>query len=179
MNKFIKVSSIIMICCLISGFLVRFTYGDMIDKKDYESRNVNEVIVEFESRKTVEEGTKIRFKVYNNSKFTYLLTKAKIKFENNIPEENGEYKNSSRLYLGMDIGNKLNADIMFNGIEPNSDGYVEFIVPKGLILDKKYFALDSTKMEYEGNFAEEVPVFTFFKIPVEQNKGVWSVGAVS
>ena len=54
MNKFMKVSSIILIFCLVSGFLVRFTYGDMIDKKDYEARNVNEVIVEFESRKTVQ-----------------------------------------------------------------------------------------------------------------------------
>ena len=179
MNKFIKVSSIIVIFCLIAGVLVRFTYGDMVDKKDYEARNVNEVIVEFESRKTVEEGTKVRFKIYNNSKFTYLLTRAKMKFENNIPQNNGEYKNSSRLYLAMDIGNKVNSNLMFNGISSNDDGYVEFIIPKGLILDKKYFALDSTKMEYEGNFAEEVPIFKFLKIPVEQNKGVWSIKALN
>ena len=56
MNKFVKISSIILIFWIISGILVRFTYGDMVDKKDYESRNVNEVIVEFESRKSVKEG---------------------------------------------------------------------------------------------------------------------------
>lgn len=179
MNKFIKVSSIILIFCLVSGFLVRFTYGDMVDKKDYEARNVNEVIVKFESRKTVREGTKIRFKIYNNSKFTYLLTKARMKFENNIKNEDGEYINSSKLYLALDSANKLNSNLMLDGIEPNGDGYIEFIVPKGLELNKKYFALDSTKMEYEGNFAEEIPIFKFLKIPVEQNKGVWSIKALS
>lgn len=179
MNKFIKISSIILLSCLIAGFLVRFTYGDMVDKKDYEARNVNEVIVEFESRKNVQEGTKIRFKIYNNSKFTYLLTRARMKFENTIPGGENNIKNSSQLYISMDVGNKMNSDLMIDGIEANGDGYIEFIVPKGLELDKKYFALDSTKMEYSGNFAEEVPIFKFLKIPVEQNKGVWSIKAFS
>lgn len=179
MNKFVKISSIILIFWVISGILVRFTYGDMVDKKDYESRNVNEVIVEFESRKSVKDGTKVRYKVYNNSKFTYLLTKARMKFENNIAKENEKKENSSRLYIAMDEINRFNSDMMVEGIEPNGEGYIEFIVPKGLILDKRYFALDSTKMEYEGNFAEEIPVFKFLKIPVEQNKGIWSIKALN
>lgn len=180
MKKFMKVSSIILIFCFVSGFLVRFTYGDMIDKKDYEARNVNEVIVEFESRKNVREGTKIRFKIYNNSKYTYLLTKARITFENNIFNEDKEkkYINNSNLYLALDSENKINSNLILDGIEPNGDGYIEFIIPKGLELDKRYFDLDSTKMEYEGNFAEEIPVFNFLKIPVEQNKGVWSIKAI-
>lgn len=102
-----------------------------------------------------------------------------MKFENNIKNEKGEYINSSKLYLALDVENSLNSNLMLDGIEPNGDGYIEFIVPKGLQLDKKYFALDSTKMEYEGNFAEEIPIFNFLKIPVEQNKGVWSIKALS
>ena len=102
-----------------------------------------------------------------------------MKFENNIAKENEKKENSSRLYIAMDETNRFNSDMMVEGIEPNGEGYIEFIVPKGLILDKRYFALDFTKMEYEGNFAEEIPVFKFLKIPVEQNKGIWSIKALN
>lgn len=175
MNKFIKISSIILVCFLTSIFIMKFAYGDMVDKQDYESRNINELVVEFESRKTMRDGTKIKFKVYNNSKYTYLLTKARMKFENSLLKNELDEKNSSDLYIEMDRRSKLNANLILNGILPNKEGYIEFTIPKGLILDKRYFALDSTKMEYEGNFAEEVPIVTFFKIPVEQSKGIWSI----
>lgn len=180
MNKFIRISFIILVCFFMSGIIAKFTYSDMIDRQDYESRNINELIVEFESRKTVKNGTKIKFKIYNNSKFTYLLTKARIKFENNLFKDNLEYnKNNTNLYIEMDNNSKLNSNLILNGILPNKDGYLEFIIPKGLSLNKKYFALDSTKMEYEGNFAEKVPIFTFLKIPVEQSKGIWSIKALN
>ena len=102
-----------------------------------------------------------------------------MKFENNIKNENGEYINSSKLYLALDVGNKLKFKFNVRRNRAKWRRIYRIYCSKRIKLDKKYFALDSTKMEYEGNFAEEIPIFNFFKIPVEQNKGVWSIKALS
>ena len=176
MNKFLKISrKIAAIGIIFIGFM-SILYEGKVDKKDYEDKNMNEVIVDFESKKSVNNGTVIRYKIYNNSKYKYILESAIMKFENRILDENGK-----KAYIYIEIEreeNESNYKSCVYGIEPRKNGYMEFTIPKGVTLDEKCFNIDATSIEYTGSFMVDFPLLEGLRIPVEQNTGNWAVKAI-
>lgn len=171
MSKFIKISGFMFLIIVLFISVMQLFLGNTMDVRDYESKNLNEVVVKFDSKKSVGRGVCVRFRIYNNSRYHYMLDSSVMKFESIAP---GSDDIKSDLYLSIDTENSSwNYRSYSYGIAPKDEGYMEFIIPKGISFDRKYFALDSTTVEYRGSFMVEVPLFKGFRIPVEYNSGIW------
>ncbi len=44
------------------------------------------------------------------------------------------------------------------GIKPNNQGYVDFVIPKGLNFDYRYFNESGMSVEYKGEYIVNIPM---------------------
>ncbi|MGL5329495.1 MAG: hypothetical protein ACRDD7_09505 [Peptostreptococcaceae bacterium] len=145
MKKFAKISSLILSTFLLFLMINKLIFKDRVSVEDYRFKNNMETNVSIESYKNTKDGILINIKIKNDSNYVYTLKDAKIMFG------------------GTNQGFTLNRipihwegeDIMYDGIQPNEEGYVEFLLPKGMKIDEKYFDLECTKIVYEGKFKGE------------------------
>lgn len=154
MRKFIRIS--LYICTILGIFLVgiKMFFSDMIHSSDYDEINRKEINMMFESKEETNDGIYLKFKVDNNSRYIFLLTDAKLGF----PNYNSEGDLDLLLELNLHNAYKeQNAKIMEDGIEKYGEGYITFLVPKGITLDNKYFDLDAISVTYQGVFKVSLP----------------------
>lgn len=177
MKRFIKISISILIVFTVFFIGNKLIFKDMVHVNDYEEKNRKEISVDLYDKKVVKEGTIFKFKIKNESKFTYRLNSAKLTFPNKI-----EYENEEVLYWGANLeltsyeryieGNEnyvSESDRMFlYGIKPYKEGYIEFLFPKGLTLDKKYFDLSSANIDIDGKYTVDLPFLETGYINVQQ-----------
>lgn len=179
MNKFIKVSIFILGVFTLFIAINKLAYKDMVSVKDYEINNLEEIIFDFDSRRSDERGIIVRFKINNNSRYSYKLNSAKMKFENCIEGKDGVNKCSS--HVNLDLSNEKNSiteKTLNNGIKPNNQRYVDFIIPKGLTFDYRYFNESGMSVEYRGEFIVNIPMAKGLYIVVGKNEGVWNSGVM-
>ncbi|MGO1018833.1 hypothetical protein ACTPEX_18710, partial [Clostridioides difficile] len=92
MKKFIKVSFFILGIFTLFIAINKLVYRDMVSVKDYEINHLEEIVFDFDSRRSRDVGTIVRFKISNNSKYSYKLNSAKMKFENCVENKKGMNK---------------------------------------------------------------------------------------
>ncbi|UWD48145.1 hypothetical protein NYR90_16570 [Clostridioides difficile] len=175
MNKFIKVSIFILGVFTLFIAINKLVYRDMVSVKDYEINHLEEIVFDFDSRRSEEIGTVIRFKISNNSKYSYRLNSAKMRFENCIESKKGENKCS--YYVNIDLFNEKNSiteKTLNYGIKSNNQGYVDFVIPKGLNFDYRYFNDSGMSVEYKGEFTVEMPIAKGLYLVVGKNNDVWN-----
>lgn len=154
MKKFVIVS--ICICMSLWLFIIgsKIFFEDMIHYKDYIDKNKREIKMVYDSQRESKNGIYVRLKAINHSKFRFLLTNAKLGF----PSYNSDGDLDILLELKLDdLYEGKNEKIMVEGIEKYEEGYVTFLIPKGIILDEKYFDLDAVCIEYDGVFKMKLP----------------------
>lgn len=154
MRKFTRVS--LCIFTIVGLFLagIKIFFSDMIHSNDYEKINRKEINMVFESKEETKDGVYLKFRVINNSRYVFLLTNAKIEF----PSYNSE--GGLDLLLELNVHNQYkdqNEKIMDEGIAKYGEGYITFLVPKGIKLDNKYFDLDAISIQYQGVFKVKLP----------------------
>ncbi|KPI54212.1 hypothetical protein KW94_05815 [Clostridioides difficile] len=175
MNKFIKVSFFIFGIFTLFIAINKLVYRDMVSVKDYEINHLEEIGFDFDSRRSRDVGTIVRFKISNNSRYSYRLRSAKMKFENCVENKKGINKCSS--YVNIDLSNEKNSvteKTLKYGIKPNNQGYVDFIIPKGLSFDYRYFNQSGMSVEYKGEYIVDIPMAEGLYLVVGKNNDVWN-----
>ncbi|MBO3445502.1 hypothetical protein [Clostridium sp. CCUG 7971] len=178
MKRFIKISISILIVFTVFFIGNKLIFKDMIHVNDYEETNIKEIRVDLYDKKEVKEGTIFKFKIKNESKYTYRLNSAKLIFQRKIEEENEEVTHfgsnieltSYERNMGDNENHVSESDKMFlYGIKPYKEGYVEFLFPKGLTLDKNYFDLYSVNIDFDGRYTVDLPFLETGCINVQQD----------
>lgn len=178
MKRFIKISISILIVFTVFFMGNKLIFKDMIHVNDYEEKNIKDIKVDLYDKKEVKEGTIFRFKIKNKSKYTYRLDSAKLTFQRKIEEENGEetYFGSNielTLYEKYMVDNENHVSESYKmssyGIKPYKEGYIEFLFPKGLTLDKNYFDLYSANIDFDGKYTIDLPFLETGFMTVQQD----------
>ncbi|MGL5328670.1 MAG: hypothetical protein ACRDD7_05330 [Peptostreptococcaceae bacterium] len=159
-KKFINVALTIFTVSLIFIFGNKVIFKDLVHEED--ATNVYQVDVEFSLHEKYEddEGIKIKVKIDNPTKYTYRLEYANLLLIPIQSEEKGYEENTSlKIDLIYDFWNEkdINYIAKYEGIKPNSMGYIEFIIPKGIKLDSAYFELENIVVDYKGSFTAKIP----------------------
>ncbi|MDX5716714.1 hypothetical protein SIK61_17765, partial [Clostridioides difficile] len=100
---------------------------------------------------------------------------AKMKFENCVENKKGMNKCSA--YVNVDLFNEKNSiteRTLKYGIKPNNQGYVDFVIPKGLNFDYRYFNESGMSVEYKGEYIVNIPMAKGLYLVVGKNNDTWN-----
>lgn len=155
MKKFLKISSSMLCILLLFLMINKIIFKDIVNVEDYRLKNKMETNIRIDSYKDTENGTLIKIKIKNDSKYVYTLNDARIIFvgcndSNGVDEK--ELSQGFTLNMIPISWEDEDINIKHNGIKPNEEGYIEFLLPKGMKIDENYFDLESTKLVYDGKF---------------------------
>lgn len=172
-GKFIKVTLGILISILIFILINKGIYKDLKHEEDYRDKNTSFVEFSTYEENLSEEGLIIKVKIDNPTKYVYKLDTAELQFERSSNIEEGDIVPSN---LKVDLPwswdhNSENDDVRIKGIQPRSSGYIEFVIPKGIILDPEYFILDSITINYDGQLVSRIPFTSSGYITINPNHG--------
>lgn len=168
MRKFINVSLYIFILLWAFIFGSKIYFDDMIHSNDYGEINKKEVKITFESQRESKNGVYVKLKVLNNSRYVFLVSDAKMEFPNYNNEGDVDLILELNLYKPYEGENE---DIMVNGIEKYGEGYITFLIPRGMSLDESYFDLDSISVTYEGTYKIKIPILNNKYLIISNNSG--------
>lgn len=161
MRKFAKISAYIVI--VIFSFILANTivFKDRVSVQDYNKSNPITTIASIEKYEKTNDGVIVNIKIKNNSNYTYKLDNASIVFFSCERDSNDNIIGSREAFklniLPMDIQNEED-DIRWSGIGPKKEGYIEFLYPKGIKMDDRFFDLDETTLKYNGSFTENLSI---------------------
>ena len=159
MKKFIKVSFFILGIFTLFIAINKLVYRDMVSVKDYEINHLEEIVFDFDSRRSRDVGTIVRFKISNNSKYSYKLNSAKMKFENCVENKKGMNKCSA--YVNVDLFNEKNS-------------ITERTLKYGINFDYRYFNESGMSVEYKGEYIVNIPMAKGLYLVVRKNNDTWN-----
>lgn len=168
MRKFINVSIYIFILLWAFIFGSKIFFKDMIHSNDYGEINRREIKITLESKIEGKNGIYVKLKVINNSRYVFLLSDAKLEFPNYNNEGDVDLILELNLYKPYEGENE---EIMANGIEKYGEGYMTFLIPKGICLDEAYFDLNAISVKYEGIYKVNIPILENKYLVISNNSG--------
>lgn len=172
MRKFIKVSLYIFILLWAFIFGSKIFFKDMIHSNDYGEINRREIKINFESQREGKNGTYVKLKVINNSRYVFLLSDAKLEFPNYNNEGDVDLILELNLYKPYEDENE---EIMVDGIEKYGESYMTFLIPKGVSLDKSYFDLNAISVKYDGIYKVDIPILENKYLVIGNNSGNYQI----
>lgn len=159
-KQFLKISVGLFIVYILFILGNKLTYGNLVHEENYRDMYVKNVEFTVADQEYKDGTISVKIKIRNHTKYTYILEDANLVFE---IHENGD-KNS---YLTSNLKVELpydwedeksdNYKAKIEGIAPNDLAFIEFIIPKGITLDSKYFVLDNMLLEHEGRLVSKLP----------------------
>lgn len=161
-NTFIRVSLSILVLFLVYIYGNKVSYGKMVYVEDYEKYNAMEVEMNVDGYREIKEGTLVKIKIINRSKFTYRIEDAKLEFGNELVFEDGSSTYVKYVTLNPYEGDLNNNRLIHEGIEPFGEGYITFLHPKGLKLDGDFFDLNNVEVNIEEQFTVNIPLLNSF-----------------
>lgn len=161
-NTFIRISLSILVLFLVYIYGNKVSYGKMVYVEDYEKYNAMEVEMNVDGYREIKEGTLVKIKIINRSKFTYRIEDAKLEFGNELVFEDGSSTYVKYVTLNPYEGDLNNNRLIHEGIEPFGEGYITFLHPKGLKLDGDFFDLNNVEVNIEEQFTVNIPLLNSF-----------------
>lgn len=161
-NIFTIVSLSILVLFSVHIYGNKVSYGKMVYVEDYEKYNAMEVEMNVDGYREIKEGTLVKIKIINRSKFTYRIEDAKLEFGNELVFEDGSSTYVKYVTLNPYEGDLNNNRIVHEGIEPFGEGYITFLHPKGLNLDGDFFDLNNVEVNIEDQFTVNIPLINSF-----------------
>ena len=160
MNKFAKVSASIIIVILVFIGINKLIFNERISAEDYKNIYDINTDISIDRYEETNDGVLIKMKIKNNSNYTYRLENASITFFSCKRSDDNKIIDSREAFklniLPIEFGEEN--DITWTGIEPKEEGYIEFLYPKGIKIDDKFFDLDATSLNYNGTFSKDLPI---------------------
>lgn len=185
MKRFMGISINIIIVFVVFFIGSKVIFKDMVHVNNYEEKNIKEINIDLEEEAKVKEGIVFKFKIKNNSKYTYRIDDARLVFSSKNESKSKdddyiEYDLYSSLELKTHEKYKEYDDIYMDnnyknfiyGIKPNKEGYIEFLLPKGLNLDKEYFDLNVININIDSKYTVDLPFSESGYITVEKNNQI-------
>lgn len=117
-NTFIRISLSILVLFLVYIYGNKVSYGKMVYVEDYEKYNAMEVEMNVDGYREIKEGTLVKIKIINRSKFTYRIEDAKLEFGNELVFEDGSSTYVKYVTLNPYEGDLNNNRLIHEGIEP-------------------------------------------------------------
>lgn len=150
MRKFVKISSLIISMSILFFMGNKLFFKDRISIEDYKAQNTMYTELELDSYKNTKQGIFIKMKIKNMSNYIYCLDSASLRFITN--------KSNEAFDINMiPVNWEDEKNIMWYGVEPKKEGYIEFLLPTDIKINYEYFDLESTKLVYEGGFKRNLP----------------------
>ncbi len=177
-KKFITLSLIIIILFAGYIYLNKVAYGKRIHVEDYDVSNNMETEVLVDGYRELNEGTLIKIKIVNRSKYTYRLDGVSLNFGNEVVFEDGSSTFADYLSLYTYDGDINNNKILVNGIEPFGEGHITFLQPKGLKLEAKSFDFNNVNLNYSGSFTVNIPFFNIYTT-MSSSSGSYSINYIN
>ncbi|MBC5995771.1 ABC-2 transporter permease [Romboutsia ilealis] len=161
-KKFFIVAIIIVIIFNIHILVNKKMYGNIVYMQDYDDNNEINADINLDGYQEVEEGTLVRFKIINRSKYRFILEKVNLDFGKEIMLEDNSYTFASFVSLDYYKSDLNNNKLMQDGIEPFGEKCITFLMPKGLKLGKESFDLNNVNIEYSYKFVVDLPIINKF-----------------
>lgn len=159
MKKFAKVSISLMVVFGIFISVNKLVFKDRVSIEDYKLRNTMYTTLRIDSYRDTEDGLVIKMKIKNSSNYTYRLDNASMIFFSCERDENGELgemRQGFELNMMPSGGFDDENNIVWHGLGPKEEGYIEFLYPKGMKIDEDFFELDATRFKYNGKFTRNL-----------------------
>lgn len=159
----LKIISIILTTIIIVVFGSKLIFKDLIHEEEsigfLHGREMDRIEVNLDKVYETKTGTKVKVKFKNNTKYTYRIDRIenpKIRFYQEIDGDVMPSQLNIECEYPFDE-NDENYKIYIDGVEPFSEEYIVFTIPKGINLNPKYFKLEETVIHYNGQYTAKVP----------------------
>lgn len=173
-KKFIKISVSMVAIVIVFISINKLIFKDLIHEEDDSIFNYTNIEVTLDNKYISEDGIKLKFKVKNDSKYTFRIDESYLDFEMYQSGNKDMIVPSGIKIYPTNIyeGNGVNDRILMKGIDPHKSEYITFTIPKGFGLDNEYFPLDSIGYRLNGQFVVRIQFLESGYITVKPNYNI-------
>ncbi|WP_195251715.1 ABC-2 transporter permease [Romboutsia sp. 1001713B170207_170306_H8] len=139
-------------------FINNNIYENIVHIDDYDIENFVDIEMELDGYKDTAEGTLIKIKISNNSRYICILDDITLNFGKDIEYEDGSLSFAPIISLDYYEQDLKSNNLMKDGIDPFKDEYISFLKPKGLKFEESSFDFNNVNIDYKAKFIVNIPI---------------------